>query len=227
MSSPESSGTESSGTESSGTDGRVPGRRGLETRRRFLDQTRDLVETTNYRDLKVVDIAREVGSSPGTFYQYFADVESAVLALADELAEEGSRVLIEPLRSADWRGQHALDACEEIAQVFLSFWSQHSGLMAVIDLAALEGDARFRACRTRLLNRFTVTATDVIRAQKEAGFAPVDLDPEASAVVLVSMLSHVAAHQRGISESGVTIDDLRRSMARVIYASVIGRTPLN
>ena len=38
-------------------DGRVPGRRGLATRARLLEQTRELLYTTSYRDLKVVDIA--------------------------------------------------------------------------------------------------------------------------------------------------------------------------
>ncbi|MCB1258440.1 MAG: TetR/AcrR family transcriptional regulator [Microthrixaceae bacterium] len=208
-------------------DGRVPGRRGLATRARILDTTRVLISTRSYRDLKVVDIAREVGSSPATFYQYFADVEAAVLALADELVSEGPARLVEPLTSADWHGRNALDACEAVAEAFLSFWADHSGLMAVIDLAVLEGDERFRERRTGLLNKFTVAATDVIEKQKQAGFAPDHLDPWASAVVLVSMLSHVAAHQRGITDSGVSRDELKRSMARVIYASIIGRTPLD
>ena len=40
------------------------------------------------RDLRVVDIARAVGTSPATFYQYFRDVEEAVLALAEEVGEQ-------------------------------------------------------------------------------------------------------------------------------------------
>lgn len=208
-------------------DGRVPGRRGLATRHKLLDTTRELIATRSYRDLKVVDIAREVGTSPATFYQYFADVEAAVLALADELVEEGPDRLIQPLVSADWHGRNALEACEAIAAAFLSFWADHSALMAVIDLATLEGDERFRERRLKVLNQFTVAATGVIEKQKEAGFAPADLDPWASAVVLVSMLSHVAAHQVGITDSGVKVVELRKAMARVIYASVIGRTPLD
>ena len=68
-------------------DGRVPGRRGLATRQRMMDATGVLLETVAYRDLKVVDIAREAGTSPATFYQYFPDVEAAVLAMAADLGE--------------------------------------------------------------------------------------------------------------------------------------------
>ena len=68
-------------------DGRLPGRRGLATRQRLLAATATLLETTGYRDLKVVEVAREAGTSPATFYQYFPDAESAVLVLAAELTE--------------------------------------------------------------------------------------------------------------------------------------------
>ena len=63
-------------------DGRVPGRRGRATRQRLLDCTGEMLTTTSYRDVKVIDIAREAGTSPATFYQYFADVEAAILVLA-------------------------------------------------------------------------------------------------------------------------------------------------
>ena len=70
-------------------DGRVPGRRGRATRQRLLEQTAEMLRTSSYRDLKVVDIAREAGTSPATFYQYFPDVESAILVLAEEMSQTG------------------------------------------------------------------------------------------------------------------------------------------
>ncbi len=97
--------------------------------------------------------------------------------------------------------------------------------MAVIDLAALEGDQRFRECRTQLLSSFTLAATEVITDQQRAGVVPADLDPMATAVVFVSMLAHVAAHQDGIVDAGVDRDALQRSMARLIYSGVTERTP--
>ncbi len=206
-------------------DGRVPGRRGMATRERLLDHTNRLLGTTAYRDLKVVDIAREAGVSPATFYQYFPDAESAVLALADRLIGEGGERLTLPFRRATWEGRAAYEACEDMAAAFLDFWNDHSALMAVIDLAALEGDQRFRDCRTHLLSRFTLLATDVITEQQRLGFAPAALNPMATAVVLVSMLAHVAAHQFGIAEAGVDTGALRDTMARLIYTGVTGRTP--
>src|SRR3546814_2230358 len=73
-------------------DGRVPGRRGRATRQRLLDCTAGMLDTTSYRDVKVIDVAREAGTSPATFYQYFSDVEAAILVLAEEMARRGAHL---------------------------------------------------------------------------------------------------------------------------------------
>ncbi|MCZ6821632.1 MAG: helix-turn-helix domain containing protein, partial [Deltaproteobacteria bacterium] len=68
--------------------GRPLGRRALETRRRLLDATAELLGKRGVREIRVVEIARKVDTSPATFYQYFKDVEEATLALAEEAAQE-------------------------------------------------------------------------------------------------------------------------------------------
>jgi AcrR family transcriptional regulator len=213
------------GSDLRAVDGRVPGRRGLATRQRLLEHTRALLETTSYRDLKVVDIARDAGTSPATFYQYFPDAEAALLALADGLIGEGGERLTRPIREADWHGRSAYEACEAISESFLDFWVDHAPLMAVIDLVALEGDDRFRGARTQLLSRFTLAATDLIAAQQEEGNVPADLDPISTAVVMVSMLAHVAAHQDGLAAVGVKRPQLVRAMARQVFTGVTGQPP--
>lgn len=206
-------------------DGRVPGRRGLATRARLLDQTRDLLRTTSYRDLKVVDIARGAGTSPATFYQYFPDAESAVLALADELVGEGRERLTRPVREGRWSGRGAYETCERIAADFMELWDEHRSLLAVIDLAATEGDHRFREIRIQLLNAFTDALASVVASQREAGALPADLDPTATASVLVAMLAQVSGHRYGIERYGTTGSEIRRAMARLLYSGMTGRKP--
>ena len=63
-----------------------------------------MLRSTSYRDLKVIDIAREAGTSPATFYQYFADVEAAILVLAEEMAVDGEG-LVRIVRDGVWRGK--------------------------------------------------------------------------------------------------------------------------
>jgi len=206
-------------------DGRRPGRRGLATRARLLEETRDLLATTSYRDLKVVDVARAAGTSPATFYQYFPDAETAILALADELVGESRERLTRPVRDATWSGRTAYDTCERIAGTFLDFWDEHRPLLAVIDLAATEGDLRFRELRVRLLSSFTEATVAAVRSQQDAGRLPPDLDPTATAAVLVAMLAQVSGHHYGIERYGTTTGEIRRAMARLLYSGITGRRP--
>jgi AcrR family transcriptional regulator len=205
------------------TDGRTPGSRGRDTRQRLLAATRRLLAGRPYRELAVLDIAREAGTSPATFYQYFRDIESAVLALADELADAPAQ-FGDAVRQAPWRGRQGYPAAERLAGAFLDFWREHRPLLSVVDLATAEGDQRFRALRTRLLNDVTVALAEAVTAYRGEG-GPPGPDALATGATLVSMLSHVSAHRDGLEAWGLATADLRTAMARIVYWSITGRRP--
>jgi AcrR family transcriptional regulator len=184
-----------------------------------------MLRAATYRDLKVVDIAREAGTSPATFYQYFPDVESAVLALADNLVATGVDRFAELVRTNSWKGKAGYEGAEALADALLSFWEEHRFVLRVVDLATDEGDARFANVRTRLLNDLNNALAAAVADQQRAGRGQADLDPDAVAGVLVAMLAHVSAHRLGFEFWGVRTDDLRATMARILYWSVSGQKP--
>ena len=205
-------------------DGRVPGRRGRATRLRLLECTGDMLTTTSYRDVKVIDIAREAGTSPATFYQYFADVEAAILVLAEEMAQQGEH-LTGIITEGSWEGDGALAAAHELVDAFLAFWDDHRAVLRVMDLATDEGDGRFQKIRVRLLNDITKALAGVTKASQSTGGLPKGLDPMAVAGSLVSMLAHTAAHQYGFEFWGIRTAKLRQAMARQVSWSVTGISP--
>jgi AcrR family transcriptional regulator len=206
-------------------DGRVPGRRGLATRQRLLDCAAEMLRTTSYRDLKVVDIAREAGTSPATFYQYFPDVESAILILADDMVQTGVVQFADAVTGASWRGRSGYEAAEKLADAVITFWADHLPVLRVVDLATDEGDGRFANVRTRLLNDLNNALATAAADQQRAGRGQPGLDPNAVAGVLVAMLAHVSAHRLGFEFWGVRTDDLRSTMARIIFWSISGQRP--
>ena len=135
------------------TDGRVPGRRGQATRRKLLDTTAALLQTTSYRTIKVIDIARDAGTSPATFYQYFADVEQAVLVLAEEVARDAVQ-LTEFVRG-DWSPDASDATARAVVEKFMDFWEGHRAVLRVVELATEEGDLRFQRLRVRALSGLT------------------------------------------------------------------------
>jgi AcrR family transcriptional regulator len=201
-------------------DGRVPGRRGRATRERLLACTAELLEKTSYRDLSVVDIAECAGTSPATFYQYFEDVEAAVLVLARALADEAPK-LTAIIEGADWRGRNGFAASQDLVDAILDLWERHRAVLRVVDLSTAEGDMRFQNVRTHLLNEVTESLRRAIEsAQRRTRRGP---EPMAQAAALVSLLVHVAAHRYGFEFWGIKTDDMRRSVTGILFSGVTGR----
>jgi len=207
-------------------DGRMPGRRGLATRLRLLECTNEMLRSTSYRDIKVVDIAREAGTSPATFYQYFPDVESAIMELAEDMARQRRR-FSDLVRTNPWRGKAGYDGAIRLADEFIEFWEEHQPVLRVVDLATEEGDGRFANVRTRLLNDLYNSLVEALQESKASGRIPDEVEATATAGVLVSMLAHVAAHRYGFEFWGVRTADLRTAMARIIFWSVSGQRPVS
>ena len=105
-----------------------------------------MLRSTSYRSVKVIDIAREAGTSPATFYQYFADVEAAILVLAQEMALDGER-LVHLVADGNWKGKAGYQTSLDLTDAFFAFWDQHRPVLRVVDLSTDEGDRRFRNIR--------------------------------------------------------------------------------
>jgi AcrR family transcriptional regulator len=201
-------------------DGRALGKRGAATRRKLLEATASLLETHGVRDLRVVDIARSVGSSPATFYQYFRDVEEAVLALAEEVGEDLAPVGELLLR--DWRGEAGLRAAREMVDAFLRYWDGHRAVLRTRNLAAQEGDRRFREVRNRSLRPLTEQVADKVAAAQADGRVDAAIAPIAAAAALVAMLERMAAFHADLEPLGATRDDVVETTARILFQTVTG-----
>jgi AcrR family transcriptional regulator len=206
-------------------DGRVPGRRGRATRQRLLEETAAMLRTSSYRDLKVVDIARAAGTSPATFYQYFPDVESAILVLAEDLVARGGARLTGIVRAGTWDGPEAYDSSLALVLAVMEVWEEGRGVLRVVELANAEGDARFKKVRIAMLNELTRALSEVVAHTTRSGRHPDDLDPMATAGVLVSMLAHVASHRYGFEFWGIRTRSIERSMARILHTTLTGQEP--
>jgi AcrR family transcriptional regulator len=201
-------------------DGRSLGSRGARTRRRLLDATATLLETHGIRDLRVVDIARRVETSPATFYQYFRDVEDAVLALAGEVGESTAPLLA--VVAGAWDGDGALDSARALVEGFVDFWDLNRAVLRTRNLAAQEGDQRFRDVRNRALEPFTQGLAAHVRAAQRAGRVAPELSPAAAGAALVALLERMAAFHRDLEPLGIPRSDLVETTARIIHQTVTG-----
>ncbi|MFR9797927.1 TetR family transcriptional regulator [Streptomyces sp. MS06] len=203
-------------------DGRVAGRRGQETRQKLLDCLSDMLSSSPYRDVKVIDVARKAGTSPATFYQYFPDVEGAVLEIAEQTGTDGSG-LAELLEGRSWVGKAGWQTAQDLVDGFLDFWKKNDAILRVVDLGAAEGDKRFSKIRTKILNSVHSSLAESVAALQAKGRVDPDVNPAAIAGSLVAMLAAVASHQKGIQ--GVKQAELRPNLALLVHLGVTGRKP--
>ena len=211
------------------TDGRVAGLRGRATRERLLAAVVDLVASTPWRSVKVIDIARQAGTSPATFYQYFENVEHAIGVLAERMVDEAAEV--GELVAGDWSEASSWETALTVTEAFLAFWEANRAVFRVVDLATEEGDVRLRGVRVRALNAVTVALAQAISQHAPGGSgllgatrsSPAGTDPMAVAGTLVAMYASVAAHRYGFEFWGIRTGALIDSQARLLHWAVTGR----
>ncbi|MEU2022468.1 TetR family transcriptional regulator [Streptomyces sp. NPDC016469] len=205
-------------------DGRVAGRRGQATRQKLLDCLSEMLSSSPYRDVKVIDVARKAGTSPATFYQYFPDVEGAVLELAEDVAKEGAG-LTELVAGRSWAGKAGRETSEQLVEGFLDFWRRNDAILRVIDLGAAEGDKRFNKIRMKVLNSVTGSLTESVKELQAKGKVDKDISAAAMAGSLVVMLAGVASHQKGFTAWGVKQAEIKPNLAQLVHLGITGKKP--
>ncbi|MFE5890570.1 TetR family transcriptional regulator [Streptomyces sp. R11] len=205
-------------------DGRVAGRRGQATRQKLLDCLSEMLSSSPYRDVKVIDVARKAGTSPATFYQYFPDVEGAVLEIADQMATEGAG-LTELVEGRSWVGKAGWQTAQELVDGFLEFWRRNDAILRVVDLGASEGDKRFYKIRMKILNSVNNSLAESVTQLQAKGKVDKDVNPAAVAGSIVAMLAAVASHQKGFQTWGVKQAELKPNLALLVHLGVTGKKP--
>lgn len=205
-------------------DGRVAGRRGQATRQKLLDCLAEMLSTSPYRDVKVIDVARMAGTSPATFYQYFPDVEGAVLEIADAAAQNGAG-LKDLATDRPWTGRTGYQAAEELVEGFLTFWRDNDAILRVVTLGSAEGDKRFLKIRQKILTGVSNALSDSVKQLQATGKVEKSVSAPATAASLVAMLAAAAEQQKSLEGQGIKAKELKPSLALLVYTGITGKRP--
>jgi AcrR family transcriptional regulator len=199
--------------------GQAMGRKGLQTRNRLIEATLAQLETTRLRDLRVSEIARQANLSTATFYVYFPDVTDAVLAVLEEITQGTPEIL--ELIGGDWGEGDAEQRASRIVKSYADHWSRHHALFKVRNLAADEGDGRFRSAREFAIRAVLDSTGAAFERAQQAGWVSARLDSGATAGVLMAMLERFAAIQHNYSYSGIEREEMILSAAYIL-ANMLG-----
>ena len=162
-----------------------------------------------------------IGTSPATFYQYFATVEDVILALSNEIGSE-----LEPVHDAirqPWDTEEAgLRLARELVGAYMRHWDQHRAVLRIRNLAAEEGDQRFRAARLKVTEPITAALAAKVAESKSAGKVAAEVNSYAAAAAMVALLERMVAYRFELEARGVDRDALVETTARIIHQTVTG-----
>lgn len=216
--------------------GRLLGPRAQNTRVRILDATVVLLGEKPMRDLRVIDIARRIGSSPATFYQYFKDVEDVVLHLASHVSEFTPEFV--ELVHGDWAGRAGHERGRKLAEVVIRHWDRYAPILRVRNNACDEGDVAFRELRMSAMMPLVQAFAEIIEvsqrgASESAPEALLDaadvhwqggrLHPMMAAVALASVLERLSMYHVSIEELAGTREQLIETLATLLQSMLTSR----
>jgi hypothetical protein len=110
-----------------------------------------------------------------------------------------------------------------MVDTFLEYWDGHRAVLRTRNLAAQEGDQRFRRVRNASLQPITEHVAAKVAESQSTGRVSAEIAPMAAASALVSMLERMAAFHRDLEALDITRDDLVETIARIVYQTVTGR----
>lgn len=198
-------------------DGRIPGQRGLKTRQKLVDATIELLSAGSYRNVTVKEIALQVGTSPATFYLYFASIEDIVLEAATPLVDDTTAALSD-FQDGTWAST-GLPGASRLVDTVLDTWKQHRPVMRVLTAVAAENDHRFMQTYAAV----TRPATRVLAAAIGPN-APSSPVPKAVAHNLVATLAAAAGHEGTSRVAGLSNKARRKGLAHLVLAAVTPTT---
>ncbi|HKE10638.1 MAG TPA: TetR/AcrR family transcriptional regulator [Myxococcota bacterium] len=201
--------------------GRVVGPRGLQTREQLLDALAALMAQRSVREIRVVDVARNVSTSPATFYQYFEDVDEAVLRLAERASEKRPEILA--LMGRSWQGRKGFETALAIVEAFIRHWDAHHAVLRLSSLRSEEGDRRFLKWRRDTMTPVLQAIAKLVEEGQRAGRVSKRIHPIAAAAALAAILERLAAYHRSLEGLGVTREHLVETSASILYQIVTGR----
>jgi AcrR family transcriptional regulator len=212
--------------------GRTLGNRAIQTRQRILDATVELLEKKSLRDLKVIDIARRIGSSPATFYQYFKDVEDVVLHVA-ESATSRTPVILDMIHG-DWSGPEGYDRARFFIDLGMRHWDEYRPILRARNTASDEGDQRFSDVRAKAIMPMIMAFAEEIEASQrraaesgevstEDDSPPSYIHPTVGAFAIFSLMDRLAMYRAGIEALDISREEIVDTIATLFQTVLTSR----
>lgn len=194
--------------------GQLLGRKGVESRQKYLDAALSLLEIQPAHHLTVRDIARAAGIASQSFYRYFDDIEEVFLELS--AAAGAAMDEIHAALEAPWGETTPAEYGRRFIQTFTVYWNRHRPILSVRNYLSDGGHPGFMALRQK-------AALPVIRAIAERMRVAnpgrlTQTEAFARSVIIYSAIERMASRPATVQHGPalVSMDELQRAEGDIL-----------
>jgi TetR/AcrR family acrAB operon transcriptional repressor len=184
------------------------------SRRLLIEAASRLFAEKGFGDTSVQAIAEAAGISRGSIGWHFGSKEGLLFAVVDAaFAEWESEVLVRLL--GEGRGPASLRQVVEAHLAFVRGSPEIVRLFFVLLFDALGPRTHLRARYAAIYERFRAHGREWLRAARDAGSIPADVDPEAAATAIIGALAGITC-QWHLDCEHVDVGRVHEALARIL-----------
>lgn len=168
--------------------GQIMRSKGLETRRRIIDQTIEMLRDSPSGDISAADVARTVGLTPPALYLYFEGVPDVVLARLEEIKTEAYSYI--EMLDRPWSQDRLAEDALAFIQAYADYWRSNGEVLRYRNMMSERRDPRFMALRVEMTRPIAEHLKARMMKARKLGQMPSHIDPGSAAEAALSLIDH-------------------------------------
>jgi capsid protein len=127
--------------------------------------------------------------------------------------------------ATDWSAGDGTELARRFVEDFTAYWDDNRPVLWMRNVAAQDGDDRFREIRNRSLDPIATGVTHQIEVGQAEGRVDPTIAPQALATALMMLVERMGMMYPGVEWRGVTRDEMVRAVTYIFERTVVGVPP--
>jgi len=172
-----------------------------ERQRQIIDAARKIIATRGMEDLRIRDLAKEVGISEAAIYRHFLSKKDILLWLIDDI----ERTLLDTVDRAASEKSEPLESLENVLKAHLSYAEQRRGVSLIVISETLRlADKSLRERMFEVVNRYLSRIEELLVQGVERGQISQEIDLSTAALTFFAII-HTTVTLWALSNSAFSL----------------------
>jgi AcrR family transcriptional regulator len=186
----------------------------------IIDATRRIIATRGMEELRIRELAREVGISEAAIYRHFPSKKDILLLLIDDI----ERTLLDTVDRAASEKSEPLESLENVLKAHLSYVEQRRGVSLIVISETLRlADKYLRKRMFEVVSHYLSRIEQLIAQGMKSGQISQEIDLSTAALTFFAII-HATVTLWALSDSGFSLAKRHQPLWDSYLASIsVGR----